>query len=160
MKLYAVIFSTPLSVIVEHFYTESRVSFKNYKKIIGIYTIVSVCFFWVLNYFLHFNSVVKIEYIAAHIIGIAVGFFERKLHPKEDLKVYAAYENIVYYPLMFLGFLICAFTFTKIYEEKVILNFSQSEALLSRIIYIRWGLSYIFYNRCIFCKIYKFLNKK
>ena len=39
-------------------------------------------------------------------------------------------------------------------------RFSKNEAILSKIIYIRWSISYMLYNRKCFCFVHGLRNKK
>ena len=160
MQSYAIVLACPLAVLNQHFFSEIRISYKNYKKIVLIYFLWEMLLFLAINYFFNYSMVIKIEYFSACLIGLIVGKFIARFEPKKSLDHYETNEDYIYLVQIFMGIALCFLAVANFSKVYFLSQFSKYEVVLFKIIYFRLGLSYVFYNRKVFCLVHKLRNKK
>lgn len=162
MKLYALFITCPLALLIQHLYSEIIISFEKIKArfICIVIILAGICYF-VTNYLNFFSRQVRIEVLATVILAILGAVFIGKFEKKKSIECFEAYEKIVIYPQIVIGFFFCLVPFSNLYEKYAVVVCNQSEIILSRMIYILLGISYIFFNRFFFYFIYiRFIQKK
>lgn len=160
MQSYAVVLACPLAILNQHIFSEFRISYKKYKKIILSYLGWELLLLLVLNYFYRYSVIVKLEYILSCIVGLIIGGFIAKFEPQKSIDSYEASEDIVCVFQIIIGIAVCIYVFSGCHEAYFLSQFSRNEAILSKIIYIRLGISYILYNRKSFYFVHILRNKK
>ncbi len=156
MKLYALFIGIPLALLIQHLYEVTNENFKNKTHILSITTITSILFLSFMslkNQWLDFN--ICVELIMVSIGGSIISFIIHKSKKKLELDNLQFHEKIICYVEMLFGVICCTFPWTCFFERLSYGVCSSEEILLSRLLYVACGCSYLFYNRLIICMIYK-----
>lgn len=155
MQPYAIILACPMAVLIQHLYSETRISFNKYIRIMVIHFFINIIFLFVLNFFVNISNTAIIEYIASYIGGLLVGVIIGNFEPKKSLDEYETYEGIVISAQAIMGIIICFLVISKWFENKFYVQIIDGDILLSKIVLVRLGLSFVFYNRYCFTRIRK-----
>lgn len=155
MKLYALFITCPLALLIQHLYSEIYITFYKLKiKFIIISIVFSALFSISMYLWGKLSNQVCLEFFLTVFITIMISILISKFEIRKKIDCFEKYEMVVIYPQMFLGCIWCGIPFTSIYQRYANKTCESNEIVLSLILYILLGLSYIFFNRLFFCKIY------
>lgn len=160
MKSYALLIGIPLALLIQHLYEITVENFSKKIYILKIGTIIVIpllsAWAWIDNWF---NTQICVELATISIGTSFLSIYIHKLDRKLELDNFQFHEGVFSCIWILFGIMCCIFQRTSYFDEMSLKICNHQEMILSKILYIICGNSYIFYNRLFICMIYKYFSR-
>lgn len=160
MRLYAFYFGVPLALLIQHLYEVTNENFRKRIPLLVKGIIIGIASISIWSWRNKWIDIyICVEMILVSIVTIIISYIICRKQEELPLDEYQSWEYIVPLFGMLFGLFCCMLPEMDLINKIGMSELSGREAFISKGLYMTCGISYLFYNRVIICKVYEIWEK-